>query len=172
MKKIFSKAVFLMYSLLGASINHAQVNHDVTAVDLSLKQGIEMGSVKTMASPADKAAIVLSAMFSNATNVTWSKYGKSLPFAYFETPGKKHRAGFDKKGNLVFLINYYREEHLPAEILLRVKETYFGKSIFCVTEVNYEGKTAYLIVLEDKTSWLHIKIIGDEMTEEKTFLKG
>jgi hypothetical protein len=53
-----------------------------------------------------------------------------------------------------------------------VKESYYGRSIFCVTEVNCDGKTAYLIVLEDRTTWLHIKIVGDEMIEEKLFTKG
>jgi hypothetical protein len=56
--------------------------------------------------------------------------------------------------------------------LMKVKENYFGKSIFGVTEVNYAGKTAYLIILEDKTSWLHIKIIDDEMIVEKVNVKG
>ncbi|HEU4633131.1 MAG TPA: hypothetical protein VFS22_04055, partial [Flavisolibacter sp.] len=94
------------------------------------------------------------------------------PVAFFETPGKKNKAGFDKKGKLVYTISNYKEEQLPVPVLLKVKQAYFGRSIFGVTEVNYQGKTAYIIVLEDKTTWLHIKIIGDEMEEEHLYIKG
>jgi len=53
-----------------------------------------------------------------------------------------------------------------------VKDAYFGKHIFGVTEVSAMGKSAYLIILEDSTSWLHIKVLDGEMTEEKVYLKA
>jgi len=173
MKKIFSKVPFLAYCILGTTMGYSQLNsNDIASLDISKKPKTEFKVEKNTSSSFSKATSVLNAMFPNATNITWATYGKGLLLAYLETPGKKHRAGFDKKGNFVYAISSYKEEQLPQSVLLKVKQTYFGKNIFCVTEVNYDGKTAYLIILEDKTSWLHIKIIGDEMIEEKVLLKA
>jgi hypothetical protein len=90
---------------------------------------------------------------------------------YFERNGKVVRAAFNTKGQFLYSISTYGEELLPKDVLLKVKEAYYGKNIFGVTEVSALGKFAYLIILEDKTSWLHIKVVDDEMVEEKVLLK-
>ena len=113
-----------------------------------------------------------SRMFSDATNIKWSKDAHNIERVYFEAKGKATRAAFNKKGQFLYSITTYGEQYLPQDVLLRVKENYFGKNIFGVTEVNALGKTAYLIILEDRTSWLHIKVLDDEMTEEKVLLKA
>ena len=170
MKKISSFLV-LLCSLSGSLFSYAQHSNDVASLDLSkMFRNSPTGDI--VAAPDVKALNVFNAKFSNATRVIWSTYEKNLPFVYFETPGKTNRAGFDKNGNLVFTLSYYSEEKLPLPLLMKIKENYFGKSIFGITEVNYAGKTAYLIVLEDKTSWLHIKIIDDEMIVEHVYAKG
>ena len=110
-------------------------------------------------------------IFGNASNVIWSKIDRNHDRAYFNNNGITVRAGFDKKGKLMYTLKYYAEEHLPQDILLTVKKTYYGKSIFGVVEVSVDGKTAYMINLEDKTSWLRIKVLDDEITEEQLMLK-
>ena len=111
-------------------------------------------------------------LFSDARNIIWLSDKKNTQTVYFERKGKATRAAFTKNGELKYAITTYTEECLPAEILFQVKNTYFGKSIFGVTEVQVDDKTAYLITLEDKTSWLHIKVLDGEMTEEHVYLKG
>jgi hypothetical protein len=111
-------------------------------------------------------------MFAGASNIQWSKDKHNIDRVYFEKKGKVIRAAFNQKGQFLYSISTYGEELLPQDVLLMVKETYFGKSIFGVTEVSAMGKSAYLIILEDKTSWLHIKVLDGEMTEEKTLLKA
>ena len=110
-------------------------------------------------------------MFAGANNVIWSK-DKNVDRVYFQTKGKTTRAAFNQKGQFLYSISTYHEELLPQDILLMVKGTYYGKSIFGVTEVSALGKTAYIIILEDKTSWLHVKVLDGEMTEEKVLLKA
>jgi hypothetical protein len=169
---VFSVALLAIIMSGSAVANSQVINNEIASLGTShkFKNG---SSVSTEAvGPNEKSVLIFNKMFGNATNVLWSTEGKGLPIAYFDLPGKKNRAGFDKKGNLVYTISYYKEEQLPKPVLLKVKETYFGKNIYCVTEVNYDGKTAYLIILEDKTSWLHIKIVGDEMVEERGMIKG
>jgi len=112
-----------------------------------------------------------SRMFKDASNVMWSK-DKHVDRVYFESKGKVTRAAFNQKGQFLYSITSYGEEYLPKDILMMVKDTYFGKSIFGVSEVNALGKTAYIIILEDKTSWLHIKVLDNEISEEKVLLKS
>ena len=177
MKKIsISKIPFLALCLLGSSVVYSQTSKDAIAKldlsSLSSKQKMEIipeGAISTL---NEKAVTVFNTKFTNATNIVWATIGKNMPYVYFETPGKKHRAAFNKKGTLLYTISYYHEAQLPSDVLFQVKDTYFGKSIFCVTEVNVNDKTAYLIILEDKTSWLHIKIVGEEMVVEHVYTKG
>ena len=110
-------------------------------------------------------------MFANARNVSWTK-DKRVDRVYFERDGKTTRAAFNQKGQLLYSITTYGEEFLPQDILMMVKNYYYGKQIFGVTEVSALGKTAYLLILEDKTSWLHIKVLDGDMTEEKVLLKA
>jgi hypothetical protein len=110
-------------------------------------------------------------VFGDVSDVMWTKISRNHTRAYFQNDGITVRAGFNKKGKLLYTLRYYTEEHLPADILFRIKNTYFGKSIFGIIEVSVDGKTAYLVDLEDKTSWLRVKVLGDEMTEEHVFTK-
>jgi hypothetical protein len=111
-------------------------------------------------------------MFSDAKNIVWTKDKHNIDRVYFERNGKKIRAGFNQKGQFLYSISSYGEEFLPKDVLYMVKQAYFGKNIFGVTEVSALGKSAYLIILEDQTSWLHIKVLDGEMTEEKVLLKA
>jgi len=110
-------------------------------------------------------------MFKDAKNVIWTKDKHNVDRVYFEKNGKVTRAAFNEKGQFLFSISTYGEELLPKDVLFMVKDAYFGKHIFGVTEVSAMGKSAYLIILEDSTSWLHIKVLDGEMTEEKVLLK-
>ena len=111
-------------------------------------------------------------MFAGATRVSWAKDKNNLDWVYCETKGKSHRAAFNKKGQLLYSITTYREDMLPSDVLLMVKNIYYSKQIFGVTEVNVLDKTAYVIILEDATSWLHIKVLDGEITEENMYLKA
>ncbi len=111
-------------------------------------------------------------MFSDASNVIWTKDKNKIDRVYFETKGKVTRAAFNQKGQFLYSITTYTEEMLPQDILLQVKQSYYGRSIFGVTEVTALNKTAYLITLQDKTTWLQIKVLDGEIFEEKMMLKA
>ena len=110
-------------------------------------------------------------IFADASNMTWTKGKDNIDRVDFETKGKITRAGFNKKGHFLYSITSYREEMLLKDILLMVKRNYHGKHIFGITEVNTMNKTAYFIMLDQATSWLHIKVLDGELTEETVLLK-
>ncbi len=106
----------------GSAIAYSQViNNDIAS--LGPNQKLRSGNHISTASvgPNEKSVFNLNKMYANATNVFWSTEGKGLPVAYFDLPGKRNRAGFDKKGNLVYTISYYNEGQLPKPVLLKVK---------------------------------------------------
>jgi len=174
MKKIsLSQTVLVVLFLLGTTVAYSQISDNTTAaVDFSKTIKKDFRVAAAAAAPNEKVLSSFNTLFGNARNVIWTTYGKNLPYVYFETPEKTHRAAFDKNARLVYTLSYYHEEQLPYTVLFQVKDAYYGKSIFSVTEVNVSDKTAYLIILEDKTTWRHIKVLDGEITEEKLMIKG
>ena|SRR5438874_959581 len=166
MKKITTPIVLaflvLGFGALGQANNQSKIKIGKFNEEYN---GEEKSNTKT------KVTENFSKMFSDATNIKWTSDGR-VERVYFEGKGKATRAAFNKKGQFLYSVTTYKEELLPQDVLLMVKQTYYGKGIFGVTEVNALGKTAYLIILEDKTSWLHIKVLDGEMTEEKVLLKA
>ena len=111
-------------------------------------------------------------MFPGATKVIWTKDKHNVERVYFQTKGKVILAGFNEKGHFLYSVTSYQEEMLPKEIWLMVKKNYYGRHIFGITEVNTLNKTAYLIMLDHAKSWLHIKVLDGELTEEMVLLKA
>ena len=110
-------------------------------------------------------------MFAGASNVKWVSEGR-YSRVYFESKGKSTRATFNQKGQMMYSITTYGEELLPESVLMQVKRAYYGRSIFGVTEVSALGKTAHIIVLQDKTTWLHIKVIDGEIEETELYRRA
>jgi hypothetical protein len=161
--------------LMGSTIAHSQsfASWKPESINFSEKAFRDHGTGTEASNTAVnvKSLDAFKKMFGDVPGVIWSNIDRNHDRAYFKSNGKAIRAGFNKKGKLIYTLSYYGEEHLPAMILLQVKRNYFGKSIFGITEVCVDGKTAYLIDLEDKTSWLKVKVLDDEMTEESVLLK-
>ena len=120
---------------------------------------------------SNKAMYNFGRMYSDVTNVSWTCYKDNIDRVYFETKGKAIRAGFNKKGHFLYSVSSYQEKMLRNDIWLLVKKKYYGKHIFGITEVNTLNKTAYLIMLDDAASWLHIKVLDGELTEVEVLLK-
>jgi hypothetical protein len=50
--------------------------------------------------------------------------------------------------------------------------TYYNYKIFSVAEVIVGNRNAYFVTLEDESSWLKIRLMGDKMEEVETYRKG
>jgi len=64
---------------------------------------------------------------------------------------------FDKQGQLVQTIRYYKESNLPANVLYNVKKNYAGMEVWGVTELSNDHGINYRIVLKDKENYTQIK---------------
>jgi len=90
--------------------------------------------------------------FVKATDVVWHELQNSYE-ASFKQSEIVTRAIYDTEGNLLRTTRYYSEEHLPINIITKLKKKYEGKTVFGVTESSTEEEVSYHIVLEDEKNW-------------------
>ena len=111
-------------------------------------------------------------LFPGAINIKWFE-GKEVYTAYF-VPGEiVTRAFFDPKGDFKSIIRYYRSEHLPALILLRLNQYYPGLKVLGVTERSDLKEVTYFLKLEDEIHCYEIQSdASGNLTELHKYVKG
>ena len=119
-----------------------------------------------------KAVRNFSKDYKKATDVKWIKTSEGLYAAYFVNDDIQNLVCYNKKGNFECQLRYYQEEKLPREIRGLVKSAYYDFSIYLVTEVHRNGKIAYVIKMEDKTSWKTVKVVDGEMEVTEDYRKS
>lgn len=90
--------------------------------------------------------------FVKATDVVWHEL-QNVYEASFKQSEIVTRAIYDTEGNLLRTTRYYGEEHLPVNIITKLKKKYADKSVYGVTESSTEDEVSYHIVLEDEKNW-------------------
>ncbi|HSZ86515.1 MAG TPA: hypothetical protein VK787_10815 [Puia sp.] len=137
-----------------------------------------LSSFYVSAAPADdnsgvneKVLKSFNTVFSNATNVQWSQFGDHF-FVSFAQNNITVRAEYDKKGELLSSLRYYDAQHLPLNILCKVKKEYPNKNIDVVTEVSIPEGMAYLIQLQDDKGWTILRSdVNGELSVKDEFQK-
>jgi S-adenosylhomocysteine hydrolase len=106
--------------------------------------------------------------FKNASDVIWHE-GKDGYEVKFKHNAIDSRVSYDQEGNILRTIRYYGEEQLPLLVRAKLQKQYAGQKVFGVTELSAEGVLDYYIVLEDETTWRHVKCnsTGDMQTYKK-----
>jgi hypothetical protein len=102
----------------------------------------------------------------------WFKSSTGLFVAFFAIDNIKTFIYYNVKGGCEYIMRYYEEEKLPREILQWMKNAYEDFSIDQVTEVRKDDKIAYVIKMENRTSWKTVKIVDGEMEVIEEYLKG
>jgi hypothetical protein len=137
-----------------------------------------LSSFYVSAAPADdnsgvseKVLKSFNTVFSNASNVQWSQFADHF-FVSFSQNNIVVRAEYDKKGNLLSSLRYYDAQHLPLNILCKVKKEYPNKNIDVVTEVSIPEGMAYLIQLQDDKGWTILRSdVNGDLSVKDTFEK-
>lgn len=109
--------------------------------------------------------------YKNTADVKWFEAGDGL-VVYFTIEGVKTKVYYTKKGNYECRVRSYYENNLAPAVRHLVKSTYYDFNIYCITEINASGKTAYFLNLESKTSWKMIKVVDNEMEVTQEYKKG
>jgi hypothetical protein len=95
-------------------------------------------------------------VFADAKNVKWTEYPDNY-FVSFSQNDLLVKAFYDKQGNLLNTMRYYKEQHLPLNILCKVKKDYPAKTIDIVTEVSADNAVVYFIHLKEDKGWTIVK---------------
>jgi hypothetical protein len=101
--------------------------------------------------------------YKNVTDAEWFRSPTGSFIVYFTSDSINSTIYYTKEGEFDLMIRYYNEEKLPREVRHLVRSNYYDFSIYHVSEFRANGKTAYIVVLEDKTSWKKIKVVDNEM---------
>ena len=120
----------------------------------------------------EKVLKVFEATFPVVTDVKWKEYTDYYS-ASFKQNGIQTEVRYDKEGNFISSLRYYKEERLPLSILTQLKKRYSSRTIFGVTELTVGSDVAYFVTLEDEKTWLVIKAdqAGNMQVQDK-FRKG
>ncbi len=120
----------------------------------------------------EKVLKVFENTFPVVTDVKWKEYADYYS-ASFKQNSIQTEVRYDKEGNFISSLRYYKEERLPLSILTQIKKRYSSKSIFGVTELTVGNDVAYFVTLEDEKSWLVVKAdqSGNLQVKDK-FRKG
>jgi hypothetical protein len=96
------------------------------------------------------------AVFTQATHVMWTENADKY-FVSFNQNDMLLKISYDKEGNLLSSVRYYKEQRLPLNIMYKVKKAYPSKKIDIVTEVSTTEGTVYFIQLKDDKNWTIVK---------------
>jgi hypothetical protein len=89
------------------------------------------------------------------------------------TPGAKvSRDFYDKKGRLLFTIDYYGEKGLPATVRSLVRSVYYDYTIRTVEEVKFAAGHVYLVDMQDDTTIKTVRVADGEMEVVRDLVRG
>lgn len=100
--------------------------------------------------------------FPKAGQVHWQETSKNFIVTFVEADTRS-RAYYNKDGDLMQLIRYYKNAQAPFVVLHAIQTQFNGKKIFGVTEVTTTDarknvETAYYVKLEDERNWTTVKV--------------
>jgi hypothetical protein len=116
---------------------------------------------------SEQAKRALNSAFPKAESIKWmeSKNGE-ICTAYFWQYDVKTVASFDRDGNAINILRYYKEDHLPVSVLAGVKRKYHDRTIAGVTELtDNNDAVSYYIKLEDNAHWYTVKVSSEGMEQ-------
>jgi len=109
--------------------------------------------------------------YQNPSEVKWVKLTTGFR-VHFVSNGIDTRTYYNKRGACEAIVRYYYEKDMSANIRHQVKTIYYDFKIFLITEITADHKTAYLIKIEDNTSWKTVKIVDNEMEVIEEYSKS
>ncbi|WEK36694.1 MAG: hypothetical protein P0Y53_04195 [Candidatus Pseudobacter hemicellulosilyticus] len=115
-------------------------------------------SVGVFADPNEKVLKSFKETFANAEEVKWQEYDNYFTVS-FVTGDIRSKVNYDKDGNMLGSIRYYKPQQLPLNLFTRLKKEFPKKSLFGVTEITTaSNEVAYYVKMEDVKHWVTVKV--------------
>ena len=109
--------------------------------------------------------------FRDAKNVKWTQLDNNFLATFTEGNIITHSL-FDKKGHLIYSIDYFLEKELPAKIKDIVMSNYPQYAITSVARIQQDGQKIWIVKLASKANYLAIRIENGQMEEVENFEKS
>jgi hypothetical protein len=109
--------------------------------------------------------------FDNATSVKWEEAEDNF-LATFLTGETLNTSLFDKKGRIIYAINYGSEKELPSDLKNIITNKYINYTITSVTKVLQDNRQIRIVKLADKCNYVTVRVEDDEMEEIENFQKA
>lgn len=129
----------------------------ITCCLLSLSAGVFANENFTI---SDKLLKAFKQTFPDALQVKWAERDDKY-MVNFKQGDVLTKIEYDKDGNFLNSLRYYKEKNLPVNILCRLQKKYTYMKIFGVTELTTDSAVEYYIKLEDETSWITVRSNAD-----------
>lgn len=122
--------------------------------------------------PNAKVLDAFNKTFPHVKEVAWTENDQTFEVKFRQNEILS-RVTYDKEGNILKTLRYYKEQELPLLVLSKVRSKFSDKKIFGVTEESSEAGTFYHIVLEDEKHWVNITADSfGSITIDKKFNKA
>jgi len=109
--------------------------------------------------------------YKGVTNANWHK-SNDLYVAVFYRDSIQNRIIYNSRGDLEYIMKYYREPNLRRDVRAVIKSVYFDYSIFIIQEIEKpNAATVYIVNIEDANCWKKIKVSDGEMEVMESFNK-
>ena len=180
MKKTLPLLLIGYISIIGgfncASAQKFESNFKLKSTDFERMEQAPPGTETTLSvvltSVNKKALSDFKKSFKAAEQESWFETIEGGLMVKFSKDNIDTRVYYSKKGRRLATIRDFSEENLPKDIRHIVRSKYYDQSIYRVSEVTVDSQMAYLIILEDKTSWKKIRVIDGEIIEDANYQKG
>ena len=103
--------------------------------------------------------------FLDATNVSWSLEPNGTYHAFFRKDGNLNAILFDKKGKMIYLINYITPDQVPGDVRNLMDESFEEYKITNAAKVFDDDRTIYILNLTGVTHWMKVIVEDGEIQE-------
>ena len=101
-------------------------------------------------------------LFKGATASTWYTANKRF-IVNFILDDQKHKAEFTGGGQLLYVLVYGNEKQMPQDVRTVVKSKYFDYNINSTVKINIDGRTVWLVNIEDASKFYVLRVEDGEM---------
>ena len=164
MKKLFKMAGLFLVIFINANVKAQEAN-------VSQKEFESTSDYAAKASANDRAIAKFGKFFPKATSESWEKTKNGFAVR-FTSNNIQQLVFLTKRGNVIASIKYYSEKELSSNVRMTIRYAYPDYSIKSVREINAAGSTAYLVTIEDATSWKTIRYVDGETDVYEDFKKA
>jgi hypothetical protein len=136
----------------------------------AISESADRSALMSIRSRSERLFINFSNAFKSATGIKVSDEKNEIHISCL-VDGVLNKISYSKKGRWQYTIRYYEGTKLRKDLRNMVNDCYPRYTIFgYVAEVTVPGKCAYLVMVENETSWKRIRVVdgGVDTYEEYT----